>query len=68
VAVKSITVGNPSFVLDINTKLEVCANCRYWEYEEIDQGHVCVNDRSCFFCDWTEGDDYCSDFHSNMPL
>ena len=36
-----------------------CATCRYWELEEIDVGHVCVNDKSSYCSEWVEEDDFC---------
>ena len=36
-----------------------CGTCRYWELEEIDVGHVCVNDRSEYCTEWVEEDDVC---------
>lgn len=29
-----------------------CENCRYCEYENIDEGYVCVNDKSDYLADW----------------
>ena len=31
-----------------------CYNCKYHEFEDIDNGWVCVNDESEFVADWTE--------------
>ena len=39
--------------------LKYCKNCKYWEEEPIDHGHVCVNADSCFCSDWREEDDSC---------
>ena len=36
-----------------------CKTCKYWQYEEIDQGHVCVNDDSYYLAEWTDKDNYC---------
>ena len=37
-----------------------CKNCEHWQYEHIDKGHVCVNDKSLKCADWTEADDTCN--------
>lgn len=39
--------------------LKQCSNCRYWEREPVDNGHVCVNADSFFCSDWREEDDFC---------
>ena len=39
-----------------------CENCEYFQYEKIDQGHVCVNGESEYCSDWVEPNHSCSDW------
>lgn len=41
---------------------EVCGTCKYHEHENIDDGWVCVNDKSEYFADWTEYNDTCEEW------
>ena len=41
---------------------EVCGNCKYHQFESIDNGYVCVNPDSDNIADWTEYDDSCEDW------
>lgn len=36
-----------------------CGTCKYHHHENIDDGWVCVNDRSEYCADWTECSDSC---------
>ena len=42
-----------------------CENCKYWQYEDIDRGHVCVNDKSYYLAEWTENNQSCEEFERN---
>ena len=43
-------------------KNEVCGTCKYHCHEEVDEGWVCVNDRSEYFADWTEYNYTCEEW------
>ena len=42
-----------------------CGTCKYHKHEDIDDGWVCVNDRSDYLADWTEDDDGCERWEAN---
>lgn len=37
-----------------------CETCEWWQFEEIDKGHICCNAKSPKCADWTEKDYVCS--------
>ena len=39
-----------------------CETCRYYEYESIDDGYVCVNSDSEYCSDWVEPEHCCEDW------
>lgn len=39
-----------------------CGTCKYHEFEDFDNGWVCVNDASEFVADWTEYDFVCEEW------
>ena len=39
-----------------------CGTCKYHEYENIDEGYVCVNDESEYVADWTEYNHCCDEW------
>lgn len=41
---------------------ECCGTCVYHEYENIDNGWVCVNPASLYCTEWTEYEDYCTEY------
>ena len=41
---------------------ECCGTCKYHQHEDIDDGWVCVNDRSEYCADWTDYKDCCEDW------
>lgn len=41
------------------TNEKCCGTCKYHRHEDIDDGWVCVNDRSEYCADWTEYSDSC---------
>lgn len=41
---------------------EICGNCKYHKYEEIDKGWICTNPDSEYVADWTDYDFGCMDF------
>ncbi len=43
-------------------KNNVCGTCKYHEHEDIDNGWVCVNDKSEYFADFTEYNDTCEEW------
>ena len=43
-------------------KEQCCGTCKYHEHESIDDGWVCVNDRSRYLSDWTDFTDVCEDY------
>ena len=38
---------------------EICGECKYHVYEEIDRGFVCTNPDSPYVTEWTEWGDGC---------
>lgn len=42
-----------------NMATRKCKNCRYWQYEHIDRGHICVCADSEERADWTDADFGC---------
>ena len=55
--------GEESLSLTKNEKMnKVCGNCKYHQFENIDNGYVCVNPDSDNLSDWTEYDDSCEDW------
>lgn len=44
---------------------ECCGTCKWHRHEDIDDGWVCVNDRSEYCTDWTEYGDWCEDYEAN---
>lgn len=40
-------------------KNQTCSTCRYREHEDIDDGYVCVCDKSVHCADWVEEDMAC---------
>jgi len=40
----------------------ICGKCKWHVHEDIDDGWVCVNDRSEYCTDWTEYTDSCNEF------
>lgn len=40
----------------------ICGKCKWHVHEDIDDGWVCVNDRSEYCTDWTEYADSCNEF------
>ena len=41
---------------------KICGECKYHQYEEIDRGFVCTNPDSPYATEWTEYEDWCSEF------
>lgn len=41
---------------------QICENCTYWQYEDIDKGHVCVNDNSYYLAEWTDKNCTCEEY------
>jgi len=41
---------------------KICGTCRYHYHENIDDGWVCVNDKSEYLSDWTEYEDACEEW------
>lgn len=39
-----------------------CETCRYCEHEDIDDGHVCVNDESEYCADWVDPEHCCAEW------
>lgn len=39
-----------------------CGTCKYHHYDDIDDGWVCVNDRSEYFADWIGYSDSCDEW------
>lgn len=44
------------------TQEKICGTCRYHVHEDIDDGWICVNNRSDYCADWTEYNDSCTDW------
>ena len=42
--------------------VNICKNCKYWQYEDVDKGHVCVNDESVHLAEWMQETDNCKVF------
>lgn len=42
--------------------IKICGNCKYHQFENIDNGWVCVNSDSEYCADWTEYNDTCVDW------
>jgi hypothetical protein len=38
---------------------ERCETCHWHEHENIDDGYVCVNDKSSYCTEWTDDNFYC---------
>ena len=45
---------------------EMCGTCKWHKHEDIDDGWVCVNDRSDYCTDWTDYGDYCEDYEPRI--
>lgn len=45
-----------------------CGTCKYHHHEDIDDGWVCVNDRSEYFADWTEYSDSCDEWEGRKQM
>lgn len=43
-------------------KEQCCGTCKYHHHEHIDDGWVCVNDRSDYVACWTEYKDSCEEY------
>ena len=41
---------------------QCCGNCKYYQFENITDGYVCVNGESEYVSDWTEFDHCCEDW------
>lgn len=41
---------------------KICGTCKWHKHEGIDDGWVCVNDRSDYCTDWTDYEDTCEDW------
>ena len=41
---------------------QCCGTCKYHQFENVDDGYVCVNIDSEYFADWTEYSDYCEEW------
>lgn len=41
---------------------KVCGTCKYHQFENVDDGYMCVNDESEYLSDWTEYNDSCSEW------
>lgn len=41
---------------------EICGECKWHKYEEIDRGYVCVNADSPYCTEWTDYSDSCREF------
>ena len=39
-----------------------CETCKYCQYENIDQGYVCVNNESEYCADWVEPEHCCEEW------
>lgn len=39
-----------------------CATCKYHYFKKIDQGYVCVNSDSEYCTEWTDDNDFCSEY------
>lgn len=46
----------------MESKKKCCGTCKWHEYEDIDNGWVCVNVDSEYCSDWTEYGHCCSDW------
>lgn len=42
--------------------MRICKDCKWWQYEEIDQGHICCNSESHKCAEWTEEDYFCDEW------
>ena len=47
---------------------ECCGTCKWHQHESVDDGWVCVNDRSEYCTDWTDYKDYCEDWEGKEGL
>lgn len=56
------TLNNLKIAEDISQG--TCRTCQYWCYEDVDQGHVCVNADSYYLAEWTEEDNSCKEYVS----
>jgi len=63
-AERRIPMYNYKFIpnLDLGSKDRICGKCKWHQHEDIDDGWVCVNDRSEYCTDWTEYTDSCNEF------
>lgn len=43
-----------------------CGKCFYHQYEDIDDGYVCVNGDSEYVAEWTENDFYCEEYEPEI--
>lgn len=43
-------------------KERICKNCKYHQHEDIDDGYVCCNPDSDYVGDWTDENDWCSEW------
>lgn len=57
-----------STLVEVDSSLKICANCKYSQYEQIDQSTVCSNDNSFYFACYVEGEHSCFDFEQKYPL
>jgi len=42
-----------------------CGTCRWHQHEGIDDGWVCVNDRSDYCCDWIDDSFVCEEWEDD---
>lgn len=43
-----------------------CNTCRYWQYENIDRGHVCCNVDSDMVTEWTDAEYSCNHWEQEL--
>ena len=41
---------------------QCCGTCKYHQFENVNDGYVCVNSDSEYCADWTEYSDFCEEW------
>ena len=41
---------------------QCCGTCKYHQFENVNDGYVCVNSESEYCADWTEYEDSCGEW------
>lgn len=57
-----------STLVEVDSSLKLCVNCKHRQYDELEESTYCGNDDSFYFACYVEGEHSCSNFERKYPL